>query len=65
MRTNEEWFASFEAMPEEVRKALWDEAKTASPTDGMQCVPQSWAVVVYETMLEKLEELRRHYQREI
>lgn len=48
------WGAHFQALPDAVRTAIYNEARCACPECGLKQVPQSWAVVTYETAVPAL-----------
>lgn len=46
------WRDAFEALPDAVRQAIYDQALTACPHCGPRGVPASWAVVAVKTLLD-------------
>jgi hypothetical protein len=58
--TASEWRSRFDAIPQHIRTALYEQALSASPYDGMRGVPISWAAVTYETILRELRTLLNH-----
>lgn len=43
-----------EDIPEALREAIWNNAKTSGPEEGTSGIPQSWALSVYDLYAELL-----------